>query len=97
MWFTIENNHVQLRIFAKPNAKKTRLVAIDDQAMHIALHAKPQEGEANKVLIEYLAKLLKIPKSQIVFRRGEASRHKTVLVPINDTVKQLINNPDMFI
>lgn len=92
MWFKIQSQHVELRIFAKPNAKKTALVAVDERELHIQLHAKPQEGEANKVLIEYLAKLLRLPKKQIILQRGEASRHKLVVVPLTDTVRAFLDN-----
>jgi uncharacterized protein (TIGR00251 family) len=93
MWFKEENQYVQLRILAKPKSKRTSLVAIAGDELHISLHAKPHDGEANRVLIEFLAKCLDLPKSQIVLQKGEVSRHKVVLVPLNELVKQLITNP----
>lgn len=92
MWFKIENQQVMINIFAKPNAKKTAIAKIDNQALHIFIHAKPFQGEANKVLISYLAKLFKLPKSQIILQRGENSRHKQVVVPLVDSVRQLLDD-----
>ena len=46
-------NQVELHIFAKPNAKKTSLVIINEQGINIALRAKPQQDKANKELITF--------------------------------------------
>lgn len=97
MWFKIQNQHVKLNILARPNAKKTILTGISDQGLHIAIHAKPHHGEANKELISYLARLFKLPKSQVVLQRGEGSRHKQVIVPLTTIVMQLVDDPAKFI
>lgn len=93
MWYKIQNKQVTLNIFAKPNAKKTVLIKISDRWLHIALHAKPHQGEANKELISYLAKLFRLPKSKIILQRGEGSRHKQVIMPLTDAIKQLLDDP----
>lgn len=92
MWFKIENQQAKLNIFVKPKAKKTALIKISDQELHIAIHAKPHQGEANKELIAYLAKLFRLPKSQIILQRGEASRHKQVIMPLTKSVQKLLEN-----
>lgn len=97
MWYKIRDQQVELRILAKPNAKKTAIVAMNEQGLHVMLHAKPQDGEANKELISYLAKLLRLPKTQIILLKGEGSRYKQVLVPLTDTIQQLLDYPIKFI
>lgn len=87
MWYKIENNIIKINIIAKPNAKKSALVKVTDQGMHIAIHAKPSDGEANKALIIFLSKLFDLPKTQIKIVRGERGRYKQVLLPVGD--KQL--------
>ncbi len=72
---------VTIRVFVKPNAKKSALVEIKDGVLHIALHAKPHEGEANKELCRFLAELYKVPKSQVILEGGEKSRHKVISLP----------------
>ena len=94
MWFKIQDQQVKLSILAKPNAKKTMLLKLSDEGLHIAIHAKPQQGEANKELISYLAKLFRVPKSQIMLQRGEGSRYKLVIMPLSDTVRKLLDDPD---
>jgi uncharacterized protein len=91
MWYNIQNQQVKLFIIAKPNAKKTALVEVTEQGMHIRLHASPQEGQANKELISYLSDLLNTPKRQIILQRGEGSRHKVLVLPLTPSLKQLLD------
>jgi len=97
MWYQIRDQQVELSILAKPNAKKSALVKVDQQRLHIALHAKPHNEEANKELIIYLAKLLQLPKSKIILQQGKRSRHKKIVVPLTNKVQELLNDPLKFI
>ncbi len=97
MWYKIQNDKVILRIFAKPNARNSSLLKIDSNGMHIALHAKPHEGEANKELILFLSQLFKIAKSHIIFLRGENSKHKELIIPLTAATQKLLDNPDLLI
>lgn len=96
-WFKIDDQQVILNIFAKPNAKQSALIEVSDQGLHIKLHAKPYQGEANQELIAYLAKLLQIPKSKIFLLSGTGGRFKRVSVPLTENVKQLISDPQKYI
>lgn len=97
MWFKIQKQQVSLTIFVKPNAKQTKFIGVTDIALQIALHAKPHQGEANKELIVYLSRLLKIPKTQVVLLKGETSRHKQILVPLTEEVRKLLDDPGRFL
>jgi uncharacterized protein YggU (UPF0235/DUF167 family) len=90
MWYTILENQVSLHIIAKPNAKKTALVAVTDETLHISLQAKPHQGKANQALIAYLAELLNLPKSQIKLQKGDTHRYKKVLVPLTEGVRAFL-------
>ncbi|CEG55817.1 DUF167 domain-containing protein [Legionella fallonii] len=96
MWFKITNERVTLQVYVKPNASKTALLEINQDALHIAVHAQPQDGKANKELILFIAKLLKIPKTQIMLVRGQESRHKLLSLPLTETLQQFINSPSSF-
>lgn len=91
MWFKIKNQQVEIRIFAKPNAKKTALVKINEKGLNIALHAKPHESEANKELISFLAKFFQLPKNSVILQRGTNSRYKMVELPLTIEVRQFFN------
>lgn len=90
MWYKINGDQAEIKIYAKPNAKKTALIAINEQGLNISLHAKPLEDEANKELILFLAEYFNIPKSRISLLRGNTSKHKWVSMPLNDKVRQLL-------
>lgn len=97
MWYKRVATHIELKVMAKPNAKRSALIAINDQGLHISLQARPVQGAANDELINYLATIFKIPKSHISLKRGENSRYKWVTLPINPIILSLINDPDGFI
>lgn len=90
MWFKIQRQQVILQIIAKPHAKRTAVVKITEEALHIALHAKPCEGAANKALISFLSEIFALPKSSIILKTGARSKYKQVLLPLNDAVRQLL-------
>jgi uncharacterized protein (TIGR00251 family) len=92
MWYKIHDQEVTITIYAKPRAKRTALLKIDENGLHISLHAKPVEGEANHELINYLAKLFNLPKNQIILKKGEGSKHKIISVPYTQKIADFIKN-----
>ena len=90
MWFKADNHHVLLFIYAKPNAKKTQLLGIKNELMHISIHAKAQDGKANSELIAFIAQLFKTPKSSVILVRGEHSRHKHLKLPLTESSIRLL-------
>ncbi len=81
---TKEGLLVQIRI--SPNSSKN-LIIKDENGVKIKVTAQPIENKANKALIEFLAKELKIPKSCIEIVKGETSKEKTLLIKIFDDDK----------
>ncbi len=61
-----------------PNSSKND-VLIEDELIKVKLTAQPIENKANKALVEFLSKLLKVPKSEIKIIKGETSKEKTIL------------------
>ena len=90
MWYTTRTDRIYLSVFAKPRAKKTAIVAIDTQAIHITLHAPPHDGEANTALIAFLATVFALPKSQIQLEQGGGSRYKRVALPCTVAVQNCL-------
>jgi uncharacterized protein (TIGR00251 family) len=72
-----------------PNSKKTEII-IDENSIKIRVTAQPIENKANKALLDFLSKFLKIPKSKIQIVRGQTSKEKTLL--IKDTTIDYIEN-----
>ncbi len=75
-----------LQIKISPNSSKN-LIIKDEAGIKIKLTAQPIEGKANKALIEFLSKQLKIPKTSIEILKGETSKEKTLLLKIFDDDK----------
>ena len=69
-----------LAIRAKPTGKRNRLANISGPALEVELAAKPQNGEANAELIDYLSDIFRIKKRDLQLISGDKSRDKQVLV-----------------
>ena len=89
---TTEGILVQLKI--SPNSSKNAIVK-DDNGIKIKLTAQPIEGKANKALIEFISKQVKVPKTSISIIKGETSKDKTILIKVNDNDK-IQNIKEMF-
>lgn len=61
-----------------PRASSNRIELGDDGSVRVYVTAAPTDGQANKALIELVAKKLHIAKSAIVIIRGDSSRNKTL-------------------
>ena len=66
-----------------PNASKNEIIKTDD-GLKVKITAQPIDGKANKALIEFLSKQLKIAKSNFDIVKGQTSKEKTVLLKTFD-------------
>ncbi|MDQ5824017.1 MAG: DUF167 domain-containing protein [Chloroflexota bacterium] len=71
---------VAIKVFVAPRSSANKLVGEHNGAIKIALTAPPVEGAANKALVEFMAKLLGVPRSSVSLVSGETSRQKMVRV-----------------
>lgn len=79
-------NGLILQLKISPNASKNEIIKTDD-GIKIKITAQPVEGKANKALVEFLSKELKIPKTSIEVVKGSTSKLKSVLIKTGDTEK----------
>jgi len=63
-----------------PRAKKNAITGEVGDALKVALTAPPVDGKANEACIEFLAKLLKVPRSSVTIAAGLTSRNKVIRV-----------------
>ena len=63
-----------------PRAKKNAITGTLGDALKISLTAPPIEGRANHACIEFLADLLKLPRSSITIAAGQTSRNKLIRI-----------------
>ncbi len=63
-----------------PRAKKNAITGELGDALKVSLTAPPVEGRANEACIEFLAKLLKVPRSSVTIASGQSSHRKVIRV-----------------
>ena len=77
---------MKITIKTKPGSKEQSIKIIKDmfgmEIYEIKIRSLPKEGEANKEVIELLAKHFKTPKSKIKIESGLTSRNKIISIKI---------------
>ena len=74
-------SHVlKLAIHATPGAKRTEAAGLHGDALRVRLGAAPVDGKANEALLRFVAERLQLPKSAVILKSGQTSRHKVVEV-----------------
>ena len=69
-----------LSCYIQPKSSRNSVVGIHDNMLKIAITAPPVDGEANKMLIKFLASQLKVSKSSCSLVQGDTSRRKVVRI-----------------
>lgn len=69
-----------------PNSSKNAIV-IENEFVKVKVTAQPVENKANKMLVEFLAKEFKVPKTNFEIVKGDTSKDKTLLIKVNDEKK----------
>ncbi len=77
-WCVARPGGVRLALQITPNAKKTEVVGVLDDALKLKLKAQPIEGKANEALVKYLAKALAVPRSAVTITHGQTSKKKLI-------------------
>ena len=71
-------------VIVAPRASKSEVIGIHDGALKVRIKSAPVDGAANRELIAYLSKFLKVPKSHIQIISGETSKRKKVQIDTMD-------------
>jgi len=79
-WLKAVPGGVELSVLVQPRASRTRVLGEHDGQLKIQLAAPPVDGEANAALVEFLGKLLGVPRRQVSLIAGDASRRKRVVI-----------------
>jgi uncharacterized protein (TIGR00251 family) len=83
-WCTAGDGRLTISLHVQPGARRTEVAGMHGEALKLRLAAPPVEGKANKALIDFIARLLGVPRAQVRLVRGEASRDKVVAVEVAD-------------
>src|SRR5690606_7760045 len=88
MPFQLHSKGVTVRIRLTPGARKTAVQGFADEAggadagrlLKISVNAVPEDGKANRALVDFLAREWGLPKSAFSLISGDTSRQKILLV-----------------
>jgi uncharacterized protein (TIGR00251 family) len=73
-------NGATFAVKVHPRAKRNAVAGELGDALKLSLTAPPVEGKANQACIEFVAELLRVPKSSVSIAAGESSRQKIIRV-----------------
>lgn len=74
----LSDEGLRIEVKVQPRSSRNQISGVHDGALKVKLTAPPVEGEANQALINFFARLLKIPRKNIVLIRGETARTKLI-------------------
>ena len=70
----------RIHVRVQPRASRNEVVRREGGIWWIRVAAPPAEGKANAALVDYLAEVLGVPKSQVTITRGLKARQKAVAI-----------------
>ena len=79
-WCSALPGGVRIAVQITPNAKKTEVIGVLDDALKLKLQAQPIEGKANEALVKFLAGALSVSKSAVTITHGLTNKRKLIEV-----------------
>jgi len=80
MYYVETDEGVILNVKAQPRSSRAGLDGVIGDAVKVRVKSAPVDGRANKELIETIADAMRLPKSSVVFKGGETSKTKRILL-----------------
>jgi uncharacterized protein len=72
---------VLLHVRVQPKARRNAVMGWRGEALRVSVTAAPEDGKANRAVIELLADTLAVPASSISLVRGATARDKWFRLP----------------
>ena len=69
-----------LNVRAQPRSSRAGIDGVIGDAVRVRIRCAPVDGKANKELVETLADAFGVPNSAVVFKSGETSKTKRILL-----------------
>lgn len=96
-WCSALPGGVRIAVQITPNAKKTEVIGVLDDALKLKLQAQPIEGKANEALVKFVAGALSVSRSSVTITHGLTSKRKLIEVKSAvltvDEVERLLSPP----
>jgi len=84
---------VTFGVHVQPRASRNELCGIQGEELKLRLTSPPVDDAANRLCVEFLARLLGVAKSRVAIIAGSRSRHKTIRIDgcTADEIRSLVN------
>ena len=69
-----------LTVKVVPGSSRTEIAGLHDEMLKVKVAAPPEKGKANKMLLEFLARQLKIKKNALQITSGQTSCVKQIRI-----------------
>ena len=79
-WMSETPDGVVLNVRAQPRSSRSGLDGLLGDAVKVRIRCAPVDGKANTELVETLAEAFDLPRSAVVFKSGETSKTKRILL-----------------
>jgi uncharacterized protein (TIGR00251 family) len=90
-FFVWKDDALWMNVKVQPRASKDEIAEVLGESIKIRITAAPVDGEANKHLIAFLAKLFRVSKSQVSIVSGETGRDKRIRIESPKQWPELFN------
>ena len=79
-WANDTPEGVLLNVSARPRSSKAGVEGVFGDTLKVKIRCAPVDGKANRELVETLADAFGVPKASVVFKSGETSKTKRILL-----------------
>lgn len=88
----VSDKKAAIEVHLQPGAKRSEIAGFREGILYAKVTALPQKGQANRALVELVARTLKVPKSAIDIIRGQSGRSKVIAIQglTSEEVKDLL-------
>jgi uncharacterized protein (TIGR00251 family) len=80
LWIHENDGGILFKILVQPRSSKNQIVGLHGDAIKVKITAPPVEGKANRACEQFVAKILRVPRSSVTIVAGHTGRSKQVLV-----------------
>lgn len=89
-WLRPTSQGLSLQVKVKPGAKQNAISVDETIGLQLSLQARAEDGKANKMLVQYLAKVLGVQQKQIEISRGASSRIKMLTIKVTAAEQEVL-------
>jgi uncharacterized protein (TIGR00251 family) len=79
-WYREDSTGVTFAVRVVPRASRSEVAGLHDGSLRIRVAAPPVEGAANRELVKFLAKKLKVAPASITLVSGVSSKNKIIRI-----------------